>query len=454
MMKILYILSVFLGGMIYSSKGQEVVIAGHVSPEGSKQILLYQVRDGGLCYYDSTEVNGNGKFELKTEIDKEGFYTIGGNQKQQFSIYLKPGDKVNIEITDWQARLSGKNSPENRWLYDWENAVAEVRSESFFYDKVPVAGRMIYSDFFPLLEKVADEMQIFLTRSSIGNEKFNRLMRSKIRYDMDFYALCYLKAHRLYSFEMSDLSPYYQTIVSEDKYRECDVLELPWGRQILIEYINFALRNDPSGDFSDEKAFSYLEKDCLKGEYVLHKAEKYKSYDEYVRMLDKYKDWFTLPSQKVRLESIQERLAFSKSGISAPDFACNDRNGKRIALSDFLGKVVVLDVWATWCEPCRKQMPYMIKLEKEYHGKEVVFITMCIGAAVEQASWLELLEKDKLEGLHVFMPGWNSQFAKDYKVSGVPRFMVFDKKGNIVSIRAPRPSTPELKKMIDIELQK
>lgn len=453
MIKILYI-SVALWGMVNSLPGQGTVIRGVLHKEGIKQVWLYQVKEGAAYCCDSAGIGKEGIFTFNTKIVQQGFYTIGVNKKHQFPLYLKSGDHVNIEILDGQAWLSGKNTKENRILYDWENIVAKVRSESFFSDQIPTARRMAYSDFFPLLEKVAGQMQSCLVKVNTGNKKFDRLMKNKIRCDMDFYALRYLKVHRLFFFEMSALPLYYQKIISKDKYRDCALLQLPWGRQMLLEYMDFAFRYDPARDYSDEKALSYLGKDCLKGEYLLSNAERYKSYDEYTQMLDKYENYFVLPLQKVRLEAVSRKLAYSKPGVAAPDFACYDRNEKRIILSDFRGKVVVLDVWATWCEPCRKQMPYMIKLEKEYRGKEIVFITMCIGATVERATWLKLLGKYKLEGIQVFMPGWNSQFAKDYKVSGVPRFMVFDKKGNIVSVNAPRPSNPELKNMINTELQK
>ena len=67
--------------------------------------------------------------------------------------------------------------------------------------------------------------------------------------------------------------------------------------------------------------------------------------------------------------------------------------------------------------------------------------------------WLDFIKTEGLKGVQLLAGGW-SKITKDYKITGIPRFMVFDKKGNIVSVDVPRPSSPELKKMLENELKK
>ena len=100
-----------------------------------------------------------------------------------------------------------------------------------------------------------------------------------------------------------------------------------------------------------------------------------------------------------------------------------------VSLSDFKGKVVLVDVWATWCGPCRQQIPYLKKLEEEMHGTDVVFGGVSVDESKDKQKWLDFIKTEGLKG-------------------------VFDKKGNIVSVDAPRPSSPELKKMLENELKK
>ena len=84
------------------------------------------------------------------------------------------------------------------------------------------------------------------------------------------------------------------------------------------------------------------------------------------------------------------------------------------------------------------------------HGTDVVFLGVSVDEAKDKQKWLDFIETEGLKGIQLLANGW-SKITKDYKINGIPRFMVFDKKGNIVSADAPRPSNPELKKMLEAE---
>ena len=87
-------------------------------------------------------------------------------------------------------------------------------------------------------------------------------------------------------------------------------------------------------------------------------------------------------------------------------------------------------------------------------GKEVVFIGVSTDEKKDYQEWLEVLDEEGLKGVQLFADGWENKIVNDYKITGIPRFMVFDKKGNVVTTKAPRPSSSELKKLIERELKK
>ena len=140
--------------------------------------------------------------------------------------------------------------------------------------------------------------------------------------------------------------------------------------------------------------------------------------------------------------------------VKAIDFEYEDRNGKKYALSDFKGKVVLVDVWASWCGPCLRQIPYMKKLEEEFKGKDVVFLGVSVDEVKNKDKWLESLDTKKPTGIQLWAKGWDSHIAKAYKIRSIPRFLLFDKEGNIISVDAPRPSDPKLKTLIEKYLKK
>ena len=196
-----------------------------------------------------------------------------------------------------------------------------------------------------------------------------------------------------------------------------------------------------------------MNNDRLRGEAFLWKlqASRVRSdFDNYMEAEGKY---LATDDQKARAKAIGDKLGASMKGMPAKDFTYPDMNGKKVSLSDFKGKVVVVDVWATWCGPCKGELTFLKKLEEEMHGQDVVFIGVSVDEAKDRQKWADFVKNENLLGVQLHASGWG-QIAKDYKIKGIPRFMVFDKKGNIVSDSAPRPSNPMLKKMIEDELKK
>ena len=86
-------------------------------------------------------------------------------------------------------------------------------------------------------------------------------------------------------------------------------------------------------------------------------------------------------------------------------------------------------------------------------GKDVVFYRVSVDEKKDHQAWLDVLDKEGLEGIQLFASGW-SRIVKDYKIKGIPRFMVFDRQGKVVTIDSPRPSDPRLKALLDAELEK
>ncbi|WP_159024147.1 TlpA disulfide reductase family protein [Formosa sp. L2A11] len=136
------------------------------------------------------------------------------------------------------------------------------------------------------------------------------------------------------------------------------------------------------------------------------------------------------------------------------DYANAD--GSTTSLESLKGKYVYIDVWATWCAPCKAEIPALKALEKEYHDKNITFVSVSVdddrthGGSWDKAKadWLAMVAEEKLGGVQIMSPeGWQSDFVRDYKVNGIPRFILIDPVGNIVDPSAPRPSDSKLKEL-------
>jgi thiol-disulfide isomerase/thioredoxin len=134
----------------------------------------------------------------------------------------------------------------------------------------------------------------------------------------------------------------------------------------------------------------------------------------------------------------------------SPSFDYDNYKGGKTKLEDFKGKYVYIDVWATWCGPCRAEIPFLKKVEEKYHDKNIAFVSISIDKLKDLEKWKTMVKDKELGGVQVFADNdWNSQFVKDYKITGIPRFILIDPKGNILKADAERPSSPKLEVELD-----
>jgi len=138
-------------------------------------------------------------------------------------------------------------------------------------------------------------------------------------------------------------------------------------------------------------------------------------------------------------------------GMASPKFADYENyKGGTTSLDDLKGKYVYVDVWATWCGPCKREIPSLQKVEKAYHGKNIEFVSISVDQAKDHDAWKQMVEEKELGGIQLYADkDWKSDFVQGYKINGIPRFILIDPAGNIVSSDAPRPSSDDLITLFD-----
>lgn len=125
-------------------------------------------------------------------------------------------------------------------------------------------------------------------------------------------------------------------------------------------------------------------------------------------------------------------------GATAPEISLTNTNGELITLSSFKGKYVLVDFWASWCTPCRKENPNVVSAFKMYKDKNFTILGVSLDNNKEK--WQAAIAEDKLNWMQVSdLKGWESVAARDYNVSSIPTNFLIDPNGKIIArdLRGP-----------------
>ncbi len=240
-------------------------------------------------------------------------------------------------------------------------------------------------------------------------------------------------------------NPFEKIDVSNEK-----LLAHPYFIQCLSDFVSFKMDDDTTKD----KSLNQLEtigreiknqkiKDKLAYEITKFGITQTKNLDAvYTKFISIQKN------EDYRKEIEETYLNFKKisRGTISPTFELYDINNKLVTLESLKGKLVYIDIWATWCIPCVNEIPALKELENEFRNKNIQFVSICLKDSKEQFE--KMVKEKELGGIQLFAPDENISFFKEYFLSGIPRFILIDKAGKIIESNAFFPSNPKLKEQI------
>ncbi|BAV95310.1 TlpA family protein disulfide reductase [Ichthyobacterium seriolicida] len=140
-----------------------------------------------------------------------------------------------------------------------------------------------------------------------------------------------------------------------------------------------------------------------------------------------------------------------KGNKSPKFFDYENYNGEKTSLDDFKGKIVYIDIWATWCRPCVNEIPYLMELEEKYRGKGIEFVSISVDEGEKgNKNWKKMVGDKEMSGVQLIADNARkSNFVSEYKVKSIPHFILIDSEGNIIDANAPRPSSKSIFTLLD-----
>ena len=443
------ILIVVLAFASYAQVTKMAVITGHISGKYvPSEITLNSVANGEAIPHSKAKIATDGTFGFCFTPEYNGLYTVGDKVKT-LKIYVKSGKQINLEITDKGYTCLNMNDKENKCLETWATEIQTLKD----YNRL---GSIItYVDAFPQFPEFEKKKDQLLAKTKSGNAAFDRLFKEMVQAEFESEIYHFLYMPRTAHPKVTDYPEIYTRIPQTRQFTTTSILKFDFGMQLLNFYLMFQMSNsNKEGQPRISPADVLLTKvanDTLKGWYLVrNNLTRARSYDQAYRdQVEKYNKYLVTAEQKKVLNDFILTIRSMGAGEAAVNFEGNTVDGKKVALSDFKGKVVLVDVWATWCGPCKKEIPALQKLEEEMKDQNVVFISYSVDELKDAEKWKKMVETEKLGGVQLMGDAaFKSTICVDYKINAIPRFLLFDKAGKIVSIDAQRPSNPELKEII------
>ncbi len=162
-------------------------------------------------------------------------------------------------------------------------------------------------------------------------------------------------------------------------------------------------------------------------------AKKEVSYDEVEKLLEKRKNKNENVFSKL-VDVNKQLLKGAEVGNQAPEFSGPTPEGDTLSLKEAMGKITLIDFWASWCRPCRVENPNVVRVHNQFKDKGFNIISISLDRPNQRAQWLKAIEDDKMDWYHISnLNYWDDPIAREYGVRSIPATFIIDENGKIVA---------------------
>lgn len=376
----------------------------------------------------------NGAYVFNVPKGGHHFYYVGANTNSLKPILLGQEEEVILELGCAQNSLSFKNSVINRQYEELKKdfgVLAQENQQSVALFRRGLRDEKLKQEAIAMMAKT-DEKRIAILDSLNTANPFLAKIAS-----LNTYLSYYNYGTAQYSNEIDYfVNKYFQFVDWKDEAYH----ELPWVYEGFKSYATTLSKVYTQGEdfqkavdpvFEGIAAESGAEMLALGGVLTVLRQAKHPSFAYYAQ---RFIDHFGMKNPQAATDLAAEirRMASFVIGSEAPDFTQLDVEGNEVKLSDLRGKVVLIDFWASWCGPCRRENPNVVRLYNEY--KDQGFEILGVSLDRKKDRWLQAIEKDGLTWPQVSdLKGWQNEAAKMYQVSSIPHTVLLDAEGNILA---------------------
>ena len=433
-----------------------ITFSGNIKNNSEK---IIKVTNYNSTLKQEIAIDSLGDFSGQILVDKDGYYFFQVGRSYT-TVRFKRGHNVNVQIDANNFYESMSYSGDLKKENNYNVAKSHLRSSRVGdpkeYFVVPL------NEFLPKIEKTRDTLFSLLDKSGLG-QKDIEVEKKIIEYE---YLQTYNNYKKFFHYH-NKIDPdlpedYFDPILSMDTDDEALFRHSRAYRNLIIENFRLSskkeMQNNPSLTIIDfvKAKISGIKSIDIREQFASMLIRQMK--DENENIDDDYHKIMSLLSTERNRDKLTQRYnsaRLTKAGLASVDFNYENYDGGMTSLEDLRGKLLYIDVWATWCGPCIREFPALKELVKEYDEKDIEFVSISIDSKNDYNKWKKMVAEKNIGGIHLYDDeGLSSDFMRAFSVSLIPRFMMIDPQGKIITAKAPRPSSKEVRKFIDGYLDK
>lgn len=425
-----------VSGSIKGYKGQDVFIVKDAYDEQGKDLIV--------------NVSKEGVFKTEFAAAKPLYDAVLYVDQSVYKVYFAPGGKYNItvDITNEEDQdnytVSGSNVKENLLIKSYVNKL-----QRHYLISEKLHSFETYAPYSSFINGIVDPLNKALLETK--NPGFIANYKTKIEQEWIFNNFLYeFTAKEKIVKSNGDVSSYkgdpqYDAFLKSAAWTSRDAklftnigqsfiffLMGPYKDIDMIEILKTLDKVVPHQSAKNEMATAVMNDFYSRG-----------GTGDFDASFDLYKKICTDASSVTAIDKARTRAKALAKGAVAMDFEMKDSSGKVFKLSDFKGKAVYIDVWATWCAPCIKEIPYFKALVEKYKGdNRIEFISVSVDSNIN--AWNKMIARDSHDWKQLIVDNnLKSDLCVQYGIDMIPRFLLFDKEGRVVNATAPLPSETE-----------
>ncbi len=468
MKKLMLLMAVAVLAACSQTPENEVKITGVIENPTAADVEVFYYKNFITNQTEKVDVglDASNAFEAVLPVS-EGQFVYVSQPRRNIILYLLPGADIqisfNAEDPDLLPVIEGEKALESRFLVSYNKEVERKYNRSIILNQL---GSTTAADFKDMMDNAYEEKLAYLESHENYrklDKEFVKVMKTNFLYEKYGLLLDYPMAFSYFNPEAGDPElpeGFYDFLESDDLFNDEFLKSRPYF-SFANTYLNrHAEKNaDPDSELSFYERQYQFAREIFTGktrEAVLAQNLIYllnfgtaEAGEEY------YADFSALvqtPEYRELIEAEYQTIMALAPGQPAPAITLTDIDGNEVSLSDFAGKVVYLDFWASWCGPCMREVPFAKELKKRMEEEDdLVFFYVSVDT--DEVAWRNKVAEMEIKGVHVNVSGFGHDVPVSYNLKGVPTFYLIGRDGKIFDNRPPRPSNPKVDEVLKAALE-